>query len=114
MRERMPVDLVAVSGGWSPAVHLFSQSGGKLRWDDDLAAFVPRTAGSAQHLAGALTGERTLAAALGSGHRAGVAAAAAFDRRVDIAAPRARQAVAPARPHSVWYLKLPRTRQWID
>ena len=26
--ERIACDLVAVSGGWSPAVHLFAQSGG--------------------------------------------------------------------------------------
>lgn len=35
-------DLLMVSGGWSPTVHLFSQSGGKLRFDDQLQAFVPR------------------------------------------------------------------------
>ncbi len=89
VRERVPVDLVAVSGGWSPAVHLFSQSGGKLRWDDDIAAFVPQTAGSAQHLAGARG--VALADCLGSGHHAGVAAAAALDRRVEITAPRAQE-----------------------
>jgi len=114
MRERVPVDLVAVSGGWSPAVHLFSQSGGKLRWDDDLAAFVPQTPVSAQHLAGALAGEATLAASLGSGHRAGVAAAAALDRRVEIAVPGARDEAAPTKLRPLWYLKLPHTRQWID
>ncbi|MBM3523120.1 MAG: sarcosine oxidase subunit alpha, partial [Alphaproteobacteria bacterium] len=37
-------DLVCVSGGWSPAVHLHSQAGGKLDWNDRLAAFVPGTA----------------------------------------------------------------------
>ena len=31
--ERIPCDLLAVSGGWSPAVHLFSQSRGRLRYD---------------------------------------------------------------------------------
>ena len=35
-------DVLAVSGGWSPVVHLHSQSGGKLRFDDDIQAFVPR------------------------------------------------------------------------
>ena len=34
-------DLVLMSGGWNPAVHLFSQSTGKLRYDDALACFVP-------------------------------------------------------------------------
>ena len=34
-------DLLAVSGGWSPAVHLHSQAGGCNTWDDVRACFVP-------------------------------------------------------------------------
>ena len=30
-----------MSGGYTPSVHLFSQSRGKLRWDAELQAFVP-------------------------------------------------------------------------
>ena len=30
-----------MSGGWNPTVHLFSQSRGKLRFDDAAAGFVP-------------------------------------------------------------------------
>lgn len=37
----LPCDLVAMSGGWSPAVHLHSQSGGSLHFDERLQAFVP-------------------------------------------------------------------------
>ena len=32
---------MCVSGGWNPAVHLFSQARGKLRYDEALATFVP-------------------------------------------------------------------------
>jgi sarcosine oxidase, subunit alpha len=39
--ERIPCDLLLVSGGWNPAVHLFSQAGGALRYDGRLGAFVP-------------------------------------------------------------------------
>jgi sarcosine oxidase, subunit alpha len=38
---RLDCDLLAISGGWNPAVHLFSQSRGSLAYDDDLASFVP-------------------------------------------------------------------------
>ena len=38
---RLDCDLLAISGGWNPAVHLFSQSRGTLTYDDDLASFVP-------------------------------------------------------------------------
>ncbi len=39
--QRIACDLVCVSGGFNPAVHLFSQARGKLRYDDALASFVP-------------------------------------------------------------------------
>ena len=34
-------DVLAVSGGWSPAVHLWTQRGGRLRYVERTAAFVP-------------------------------------------------------------------------
>ena len=34
-------DCVAMSGGWSPIVHLYSHCGGKLNWDADAAMFRP-------------------------------------------------------------------------
>ena len=34
-------DAVAMSGGWSPVVHLWSHCGGKLIWDEAQAAFRP-------------------------------------------------------------------------
>ena len=33
-------DLVCMAGGWTPTVHLFSQNGGKLIFDDALATLV--------------------------------------------------------------------------
>ena len=39
--DEIDCDAVAMSGGWSPAVHLWSHTGGKLFWDEALAAFRP-------------------------------------------------------------------------
>ena len=39
--EWLTCDLLAVSGGWSPVVHLHSQSQGKLDYDDTFACFRP-------------------------------------------------------------------------
>jgi glycine cleavage system aminomethyltransferase T/NADPH-dependent 2,4-dienoyl-CoA reductase/sulfur reductase-like enzyme len=50
-------DLVCVSGGWSPSVHLHSQSGGKLAWDDAIAAFVPGASKQACVSVGAAAGK---------------------------------------------------------
>ncbi|HLY51798.1 MAG TPA: 2Fe-2S iron-sulfur cluster-binding protein, partial [Steroidobacteraceae bacterium] len=38
--ETQPCDLVLMSGGFTPSVHLHSQSRGKLTWDEALQAFV--------------------------------------------------------------------------
>jgi sarcosine oxidase subunit alpha len=34
-------DMVLSSAGWQPTVHLFSQSRGKVKWNQDILAFVP-------------------------------------------------------------------------
>ncbi len=39
--ESIACDAIAMSGGWSPVVHLWSQGGGKLVWDEALAMFRP-------------------------------------------------------------------------
>ena len=67
-------DLVAVSGGWSPVVHLHSQRQGRLRWDDALVAFVPTGTVDGQVVIGAARGSLTLDACLDEGARAGAAA----------------------------------------
>ncbi len=39
--EEISCDAVAMSGGWSPVVHLWSHCGGKLTWDEGAAFFRP-------------------------------------------------------------------------
>ncbi|HCA88224.1 MAG TPA: ferredoxin, partial [Streptomyces sp.] len=73
--ESFDCDLLAVSGGWSPVVHLHSQRQGRLRWDDALAAFVPDGAVRDQRIAGAATGTYDLDGCLHEGARAGALAA---------------------------------------
>ena len=68
-------DLVCISGGWSPAVHLTSHGGIKPRYREDIAAFVPGGYAPGQFAAGALTGNMTLAAAVSDGIQAGRSAA---------------------------------------
>jgi sarcosine oxidase subunit alpha len=49
--------VLAVSGGWSPRVHLWSQRGGSLAWDDRIGAPVPVGALRGIECVGSLTGE---------------------------------------------------------
>lgn len=68
-------DLVAMSSGWNPTVHLFSQSRGKLRFDDALASFVPDHTPQRARAVGACNGAMSLSACLQEGFEAGAAAA---------------------------------------
>jgi sarcosine oxidase subunit alpha len=70
----VPCDLVLMSGGYTPCVHLFSQSRGKLIWDEALQAFIPGTGAERERSAGACRGVYDLAAALQDGAAAGTAA----------------------------------------
>ena len=72
--ERIDCDLLLVSGGWNPAVHLFSQAGGTLRYDAALGAFVPGGVLARTTVAGAAAGVFDLAGCLAEGRRAAAAA----------------------------------------
>ncbi|MFM7654068.1 MAG: sarcosine oxidase subunit alpha family protein [Paracoccaceae bacterium] len=70
--EEVACDVVAMSGGWSPVVHLWSHCGGKLTWDEAQAHFRPDAArpptnqdGAAMVMAvGSANGHLSAAAAL--------------------------------------------------
>ncbi|MGH8265879.1 MAG: glycine cleavage T C-terminal barrel domain-containing protein, partial [Steroidobacteraceae bacterium] len=75
--ETQPCDLVLMSGGFTPSVHLHSQSRGKLAWDAGLQAFLPGESAEHSRSAGACHGVFALAAAHADGAVAGEAAARA-------------------------------------
>ncbi|MEM7288809.1 MAG: sarcosine oxidase subunit alpha [Pseudomonadota bacterium] len=39
--EDLEVDCLIMSGGWTPSIHLFSQSRGRVKFDDETGAFLP-------------------------------------------------------------------------
>ncbi len=53
-------DCLGISGGWTPAVHLFTQSGGKLTFREEDQVFIPNTYPSTQLSIGACNGDFTL------------------------------------------------------
>ena len=77
--EEIKCDAVAMSGGWSPVVHLWSHCGGKLIWDVDQAHFrpdpdrAPTSHDGAAFVvtAGSATGALSLADVLADAHAAG-------------------------------------------
>jgi sarcosine oxidase subunit alpha len=75
--QHLACDTVLMSGGCTPSVHLFSQSRGKLQWDESLKAFVPGASAECERSAGACRGVYGLAEVLSDGAAAGAAAAGA-------------------------------------
>ena len=68
-------DLIAVSGGWNPAIHLLAQSGGKVKWNDAKVCFEPDVVVQKQVSVGAANASFSLAEGLQEGAQAGDAAA---------------------------------------
>jgi sarcosine oxidase, subunit alpha len=75
--QRIDCDTVLMSGGFTPSVHLFSQSRGKLQWSDALQSFLPGQPAEAAHSAGACRGVYPLGEVLADGAAAGSTAAGA-------------------------------------
>ncbi|HVW71290.1 MAG TPA: glycine cleavage T C-terminal barrel domain-containing protein, partial [Steroidobacteraceae bacterium] len=73
----MPCDLLLMSGGFTPTVHLFSQSRGKLAWDAKIQSFIPGEPAERVRSAGACRGVFALTTVLIDGANAGAGAAAA-------------------------------------
>jgi sarcosine oxidase subunit alpha len=72
---RVDADLLAMAGGWDPALHLTCHLGGKPRWEESIAAFVPGVLPPNLAVAGAAAGRFGTGTALEDGMRAGSEAA---------------------------------------
>ena len=75
-RRQLACDLVAMSGGWNPAVQLYCHAGGRVTYNAEMACFVPDVTRQAVRTMGAVNGTSGLAAGIAEGNAAGVAAAA--------------------------------------
>ncbi|MFF2364688.1 sarcosine oxidase subunit delta family protein [Streptomyces sp. NPDC058122] len=73
-QREFTADLLLVSGGWNPVAHLFSQSGGTLRYDEALGSFVPDTCRQAVEVVGGASGVLDPADVLAQGAAAGARA----------------------------------------
>ncbi|MSQ69995.1 MAG: sarcosine oxidase subunit alpha family protein [Betaproteobacteria bacterium] len=75
-------DLIAMSGGWNPVLHLHSQAGGKAVYDERLTCFVPGAQARAGRCAGGANGRFDTAGCFEDGAAAGAAAVQALGLEV--------------------------------
>ncbi|MGR3802246.1 sarcosine oxidase subunit alpha family protein [Marinibacterium profundimaris] len=120
-------DAVAMSGGWSPVVHLWSHCGGKLTWDAEQALFRPDakrppTGADGEGFvlpAGAADGELLLGDVLGNAHDAGREAAKAVGKTAKVRRRPVAVSVAQAPILPVWMMPARagyelRSKAWLD
>ena len=74
-KRSLSVDAVGMAGGWNPAIHLYSHSGGKAKWNDTLVCFTPGEPMPNQCSVGACNGTASLSNTLSEASRAGAHAA---------------------------------------
>ena len=70
--ETLPCDLLLMSGGFTPSVHLFSQSRGKLVYDESIKAYIPGESNERERSVGACRGVFDLGAVIANGFSGGL------------------------------------------
>ncbi len=83
--RNIPFDVLLMSGGWTPSLHLFSHTQGKLAWDEVSGVYLPDRKTEDCHIAGAGRGLWGIANAIQDGALAGsnAAEAAGFSAGTD-------------------------------
>ncbi len=69
--EDISCDCICVSGNWTPTVHLASQSGNKLKFDENINAFIPNQSRQNETTVGSAKGSFTLKKSLEEGFNKG-------------------------------------------
>ena len=69
-KRTIKCEALAMSGGWTPSLHLWSHSKGGIKWDGDISAYVPDVAHEEAVCVGACNGDFGLSTALNAGTKA--------------------------------------------
>ncbi len=112
-RETISCDALAMSGGWNPNLGLACHHGGRPKWNEDIAAFVPDTQPRGMTVAGAANGAMTLAECIAQGNRAGRAAVEALGLKpASDKLPKADDEVFEVRP--LWHVASSMQKAFVD
>ena len=112
--QKIETDCLAVSGGWSPNVHLTCHQRGRPVWRDDICAFVPGgDIPVGMLVTGAANGALTLAAGFVEGQNAAKKIVKDLGLKVPrTATPKASDEAVEVSPF--WYVTQSKKRAWLD
>ncbi|MEL7089663.1 MAG: sarcosine oxidase subunit alpha, partial [Planctomycetota bacterium] len=78
--DRIECDVIGVTGGWTPVMHIISHKGIKPTWNEELSAFIVTDTGAEPvSLVGSAAGQFTTQSAIRAGEGAGADAAKAIN-----------------------------------
>ncbi|WP_341987301.1 sarcosine oxidase subunit alpha family protein [Azorhizobium sp. AG788] len=111
--ESLPAEVLAISGGTTPNLHLTSHFGSRPTYDEGLAAFLPGTPPPGLSVAGAAAGRFSLADVLADGAQAGATAAtdAGFTA---VSAPTPKASDTPTGISAFWHVSGTRGLAFVD
>ncbi len=115
--ETVDCDCICVSGFWTPSVHLASQSGNKLKYEEKIDAFVPDKKKQHETSVGAANGSFTLEESLKNGFENGSNLSAKItDTKTEIAIPNVNEKKYGAHD-KFWCMPLPKNenpKRFVD
>jgi sarcosine oxidase subunit alpha len=111
--QEIEADALAMSGGWSPIIHLACHRGARPVWSDEKAAFLAPERQDGLLIAGSATGLATTEACLGDGARKSVEAleAIGFGKSAPAFVPAEE---ASATSIALWYVKGGKGKAFVD
>ncbi len=108
-------DLLAVSGGWAPRVHLLAHAGGRLRFDKASQSFLPGDLPNDISIAGSANGTADLVETFAEAERAAHAICDSLGASSKpLQAPEVTTGIVESRSVSPMRLDTTKHRQWID
>ncbi|MBB2673154.1 UNVERIFIED_ORG: sarcosine oxidase subunit alpha [Rhizobium esperanzae] len=110
--RRIEADALAMSGGWSPIIHLACHRGGKPQWSDEAAAFLAPAAQDGLAVAGSAAGLQEITACLGDGAAKAAAALQTIGLIAEPAFAVVSQRAAPTKP--LWSVKGSKGKAFVD
>ena len=115
--ETIECDCICVSGFWTPSVHLASQSGNKLKYEEKIDAFIPDKKKQHETSVGAANGSFTLEESLKNGFENGSNLSAKItDTKTEIAIPNVNEKKYGAHD-KFWCMPLPKNenpKRFVD